>query len=51
MAAAKKEDVITRSVGDFLNRLFGGDPLPLVQHLAEHGKISEEDIERLKGLL
>jgi BlaI family penicillinase repressor len=49
-AAVKKEHVVKRSVGDFLDRLFGGDPIPLIQYLAEHGKISGEDIERLKKL-
>jgi predicted transcriptional regulator len=49
-AAVKKEHVVKRSVGDFLDRLFGGDPIPLMQYLAEHGKISAEDIERLKKL-
>ncbi len=46
----KREAVIKRSVGDFLDRLFGGDPIPLMQYLAEHGKIDTEDIERLKEL-
>lgn len=50
-AVAKKEEVISRTVGDFVNRLFGGDPLPLVQYLAEHGKISGEDIDRLRDLI
>ncbi|MEJ2703757.1 MAG: BlaI/MecI/CopY family transcriptional regulator [Sedimentisphaerales bacterium] len=49
-AAVKKEHVVRRSVGDFLDRLFGGDPIPLMQYLAEHGKINAEDIERLKKL-
>ena len=49
-AAVKKEHVVKRSVGDFLDRLFGGDPIPLVQYLAEHGQISVDDIERLKKL-
>jgi BlaI family penicillinase repressor len=49
-AAVKKEHVVKRSVGDFLDRLFGGDPIPLMQYLAEHGKISANDIERLKKL-
>ncbi|OHB84671.1 MAG: hypothetical protein A2Z38_07750 [Planctomycetes bacterium RBG_19FT_COMBO_48_8] len=49
-AAAKKEHVVKRSVGDFLDRLFGGDPIPLMQYLAEHGKINADDIERLKKL-
>jgi predicted transcriptional regulator len=49
-AAVKKEHVVKRSVGDFLDRLFGGDPIPLIQYLAEHGKINTDDIERLKKL-
>ena len=49
-AAVKKEHVVKRSVGDFLDRLFGGDPIPLMQYLAEHGKISTDDIEKLKRL-
>jgi predicted transcriptional regulator len=49
-AAVKKEHVVKRSVGDFLDRLFGGDPIPLMQYLAEHGKFSADDIERLKQL-
>jgi BlaI family penicillinase repressor len=48
--AVKREAVIKRSVGDFLQRLFGGDPIPLMQYLAEHGKIDAQDIERLKKL-
>ncbi len=47
----KSEDVIKRTVGDFLDRLFGGDPVPLMQYLAEHGKIDAKDITRLKKLI
>ena len=50
-AAVKREHVVKRSVGDFLDRLFGGDPVPLVQYLAEHGKISADDIENLRQLI
>ncbi len=50
-AAVKSEKVIKRSVSDFLDRLFGGDPVPLMQYLAEHGKIDAEDIEKLKELI
>jgi predicted transcriptional regulator len=49
-AAVKSEKVIKRSVGDFLDRLFGGNPIPLMQYLASHGKISADDIEKLKRL-
>jgi len=50
-AAVESEDVIKRSVGDFLDRLFGGDPVPLMHYLAEHGDMRVEDIERLKELV
>ena len=49
-AAVKREHVVKRSVGDFLDRLFGGDPIPLMQYLAEHGRIDADDIENLKRL-
>lgn len=50
-AAVDSGDVIKRSVGDFLDKLFGGDPVPLMQYLAEHGKINADDIEKLKQLV
>ena len=49
-AAVNQKDVIKRSVGDFLNNLFGGDPVPLMQYLAEHGEIDDADIARLRKL-
>jgi BlaI family penicillinase repressor len=49
--AVKREDVVKRTVVDFLDRLFGGDPRPLMQFLAEDGKIDAEDIERLRKLI
>ena len=49
--AVKQKEVIKTTVGDFLSRLFGGDPKPLVQFLAEDGKINEEDINRLRELI
>ena len=47
----KREDVVKRTVVDFLDRLFGGDPRPLMQFLAEDGRIDAKDIERLKKLI
>ena len=49
--AVKQEAVIKRSVKDFLERLFGGNPVPLMQYLAQHGKINTKDIEKLKELI
>lgn len=48
--AARKEDVIRRTISDLVERLFGGNPVPLMQHLAQHSGITDEDIERLKNL-
>jgi BlaI family penicillinase repressor len=48
--AAKKEAVITRTISDLVERLFGGNPVPLMQHLAQHSGITDEDIERLREL-
>ena len=45
------QEVIKTTVREFLGRLFGGDPKPLVQFLAEDGKIDEEDIKRLRQLI
>lgn len=50
-ATVRREDVITRSVSDFVDRLFGGDPVPLLMHLADHSKLKGADVERLKGLI
>ena len=50
-AAVKREAVIKRSVGDFLERLFGGNPIPLMQYLAKHGKVKATDIEKLKEIV
>ena len=48
--AVKKEEVINRTIGDLVQRLFGGNPVPLMQHLALHSEISDEDIEELRDL-
>ena len=49
--AARREDVVRRTVGDFVQRLYGGDPVPLMLHLAEGSKLGDEDIKRLRKLL
>ena len=47
----QKDKVLQSAVTGFLDRLFGGDAVPLVQYLAEHKHISTEDIDRLKSIL
>lgn len=49
--AVQREQVVKRTVLDFLDRLFGGDPRPLMQFLAEEGRIDANDIEELKKLI
>lgn len=49
--AVKREAVVKRTVLDFLDRLFGGDPRPLMHFLAREGRIDTEDIEELKKLI
>jgi BlaI family penicillinase repressor len=50
-AAAQRDLVIRRTVGDFVERLFGGDPAPLMMHLAEECNLSTEDYKRLKQMI
>jgi len=49
--AVKQEAVVRRAVLDFLDRLFGGDPKPLMHFLAHEGRIDTKDIEELKKLI
>ncbi|MBN1126760.1 MAG: BlaI/MecI/CopY family transcriptional regulator [Sedimentisphaerales bacterium] len=48
---ARREQVVSSAISSFLEKLFGGDPVPLVQHLARHNQITVEDIERLRELV
>jgi len=50
-AVVGKDRVLKSAVNGFLDRLFGGDAVPLVQYLAENRHISAGDIEELKTLL
>ena len=50
-AAIKRDEVVKRTVGDFVERLFGGDPLPLMLHLADQTDLNPTDIERLKNVI
>lgn len=49
--AVKREAVVKRTVRDFLDRLFGGDPRPLMQFLAREGQIDAQDLEELGKLI
>ena len=47
----QKRDVIGSAVQSFVDRLFGGDAVPLVQYLAENRDITKDDISRLQEIL
>lgn len=49
--AVKREQVVRRTVLDFVDRLFGGDPRPLMQFLAQDGHVDAEDLDELKKLI
>ena len=48
--AVKPDDVISKAVSSFLDKLFGGDPVPHMQYLARHDKITAADVEELQEL-
>ena len=50
-AAVNMESVLKRTVNDFLERVFGGDPIPLMMYLAKHGKVTTQDIKKLIKLI
>ena len=47
----KPKTVIRETVDDLVDRLFGGEKLPLMQHLIEDQSLSDEDIQQLRELL
>ena len=50
-AKVKPRTVIRETVNDIVDRLFGGDTLPLVEHLIEDRSFRSEDIAQLRDLL
>lgn len=47
----KPRTVIRETVDDLVDRLFGGEKLPLMQHLIEDQSLTDEDIQQLRELL
>jgi len=47
----KPRTVIRETVDDLVARLFGGEKLPLMQHLIEDRSLTDEDIQQLRELL
>lgn len=50
-ARVRPKTVVREMVGDFMERVFKGDPVPFVQNIIQEQDLSGEDIERLRNLL
>ena len=51
LAKANPTSVIRETVNDLVERLFGGDKLPLVRHLIEDADMSAEGVKELREML
>ena len=47
----KPRTVIRETIDDLIDRLFGGETLPLMRHLVEDRGISTEDLDELRTML
>jgi predicted transcriptional regulator len=47
----RPKTVIRETVEDLVDRLFGGETLPLMRHLIEDGKLDAEEIAMLRAML
>ena len=43
--------VVRENVTDFVDRLFGGDVLPLMQHIVEDRGLTRDEVDQLRKLL
>ncbi|GAB5403300.1 MAG: CopY/TcrY family copper transport repressor [Aureliella sp.] len=50
-AKTKPQTVIRDTVNELVNRLFGGEKMPLVRHLIEDPNIDSRDIAELRKLI
>ena len=50
-AKVRPTTVVREMVGDFLQRVFKGDPVPFVQNIIQEQGMNSEDIARLRKLL
>jgi predicted transcriptional regulator len=51
VAKTKARTVIRETVDDLVDRLFGGDSMPLVRHLIEDRGIDADDLSELRDLI
>ncbi len=47
----KPRTVIRETLDDLIDRLFGGETLPLMRHLIEEGKITGEELVELREMI
>jgi predicted transcriptional regulator len=47
----RPEQVVREVIDDFVHRLFGGEALPLFQHLIKDRGLSDAEIEQLRAML
>ena len=47
----KREDCLRQASTTFVERFFGGEPLPMVLHFVEQGKLAKSDIQELRRML
>lgn len=47
----KPRTVIRETLNDLIDRLFGGETLPLMRHLIEDGKVTSDDLAELRALI
>jgi BlaI family transcriptional regulator, penicillinase repressor len=51
VARVRPEQVLREVINDFVHRLFGGETIPLFQHLIEDRGLSDAEIEQLRAML
>ncbi len=49
--AVQPQRVIDTAVKSFLDKLFGGDPVPLIQYLTENNDMSPKEIKKLRNVI
>jgi len=50
-ARVQPDDVIHETISDLVNRLFGGETIPLLHHLILDRRISNEEIHKLREMI
>ncbi|MEN1681559.1 MAG: BlaI/MecI/CopY family transcriptional regulator [Planctomycetota bacterium] len=49
--AVKRSQVVRETVDEFVNRLFGGQALPLLRHLISERPVTPEELAELRNLI